>query len=262
VSDVDAIERLLGESEPPPEEEPDVHFDEDRSAAARSWLMDAADLLAEPDPGPTPWLIENLIVDGAIVAAVGRWKTTKSYSLLDLCVCIATGRPAFGELEIPEPGPVIFVNEESGRKALWRRLDALARGRAIDPEQLRGLLHVAANARVKLDDPGWQRELVDRGLEIKPRLFVFDPLSRMKAPGREENEQAKMSLIVEYLRELRAETGAAVGFVHRHAEGSREAPRGADPTARRQPSDLASDSMISTGISASVAARTTGSNGV
>jgi RecA-family ATPase len=89
-----------------------------------AWLIDAADLLAEPDPGPTPWLVDRLIVERAIVAAVGRWKTTKSYGLLDICISVATGRPAFGSLEIPEPGPVVFVNEESGRAALWRRLDA------------------------------------------------------------------------------------------------------------------------------------------
>lgn len=78
-----------------------------------SWLTDAADLLAEPDPGLTPWLVKNLIVDGALVAAVGRWKTTKSYGLLDICVAIATGRPAFGALAIPKPGPVLFINEEA-----------------------------------------------------------------------------------------------------------------------------------------------------
>ena len=37
-------------------------------AAHSSWLLDAADLLAEPDPGPTPWLVDGLIVDQAIVA--------------------------------------------------------------------------------------------------------------------------------------------------------------------------------------------------
>lgn len=103
------------------------------------WLIDAADLLAEPDPGPTPWLVEDLIVDQALLAAVGQWKTTKSYGLLDVAISIVTGRPAFGQLEIPEPGPVVFVIEESGRAALWRRLDALTRGRAIPREELRGL---------------------------------------------------------------------------------------------------------------------------
>jgi hypothetical protein len=186
-----------------------------------AWLIDAADLLAEPDPGPTPWLIEGLIVDQAIVAAVGRWKTTKSYALLDLCIAIATGRPAFGRLEIPNPGPVVFVNEESGRAALWRRLDALCRGRAIKPEELRGRLHVAANARVLLDDMGWQDELVDLGRALQPRLFCFDPLARMKGAGRDENAQREMAVPIEFLRTLRDQTGAGCLFVHHtgHAGG-------------------------------------------
>ncbi len=180
----------------------------------RPWLIDAADLLAEDDPGPTPWLVEDMIVDGAIIAAVGRWKTTKSYGLLDLCISIAAGEPAFGEHTIPIPGPVVFVNEESGRAALWRRLDSLCRGRRIDPERLRGRLMLGANARVKLDDARWQEELIQLGLTVAPRMFVFDPLARMKAAGREENAQTDMAPLIEFMRLLRQETGAAVCFVH------------------------------------------------
>jgi AAA domain len=180
----------------------------------RAWLLDAADLLADDDPGPTPWLIDGLIVDAALVACVGKWKTTKSFALLHLCICIATGRPAFGAFDVPVPGPVVFANEESGRTALWRRLDALARGSAIDREELRGRLMVAANARIRLDDPGWQEELVAIGREFQPRLFALDPLARMKAAGRDENAQAEMGTLIEFIRELRDETGAAVAFVH------------------------------------------------
>jgi hypothetical protein len=104
--------------------------------------------------------------------------------------------------------------EESGRAALWRRLDALCRGRAIDRDRLRGRLFVAANARVKLDDSGWQAELVETGQRIEPRLIALDPLARMKAAGREENSQTDMAALVEYLRLLRDETTSAVGFVH------------------------------------------------
>ena len=71
----------------------------------RVWTIDAADLLAEPDPGPTPWLVDNLIVDRAIVACVGRWKTTKSYGLLDLCIAIATGTARVRAAHDPEPRP-------------------------------------------------------------------------------------------------------------------------------------------------------------
>lgn len=186
----------------------------ERIKAETTWWIDAADLLSQPDPGPVKWLIEDLIVDQALIAAVGRWKTTKSYLLLDLAISIATGRPALGELQIPEPGPVVFVNEESGRAALWRRLDALTRGRAIPSEELRGQLIVAPNAGVKLDDPRWQNELLDIGYERQPKLYIFDPLARMKAAGRDENEQTQVALLIDFIRTLREETGSAVAFVH------------------------------------------------
>ncbi len=201
---------------PLPDDEPTIE-----PLAGVDWLIDAADLLGEPDPGPTPWLIEGLIVDQAIVAAVGRWKTTKSYALLDMCISVAVGLPAFGAFSVPEPGPVVFINEESGRAALWRRLDALCRGRSIDPERLRGRLHVAANANVKLDDKARQDELVTIGHRLRPRLYVFDPLARMKAAAREENAQADMAVLIEFLRQLRDETKATSLFVHHtgHAGG-------------------------------------------
>jgi hypothetical protein len=33
------------------------------------WYLDAAELLSRGDPGPTPWLVHDLIVEGALVAS-------------------------------------------------------------------------------------------------------------------------------------------------------------------------------------------------
>jgi hypothetical protein len=173
------------------------------------WLVDAGELLDEPDPGPTRFLVDGLIVDQAIAPAVGRWKTTKSWAMLEIGVAVGTGTPAFGTLEIPEPGPVIYVIEESGRAALHRRLSALCRGRGMHADDVRGRLFLAPNAGVRLDDPDWQARLLEAGLRIQPRAFIFDPLARMKGAGRNESAQADMAPVIEYLRELRNETGAA-----------------------------------------------------
>lgn len=43
---------------------------------------------------------------------------------------------------------------------------------------------------------------------------MFDPLARMKSPARDENEQKSIGTVIEFLRELRDETCAAVSFVH------------------------------------------------
>jgi hypothetical protein len=181
-------------------------------AEPRLRLEQASNLLAEPDPGPTPFLIEDLVVDQAIVAIVGRWKTTKTYAMLDGAISVVTGQPFLGRLTVPNPGPVVLVLEESGRAALWRRLDSLCRGRAIDRDALADLYY-AANQGVRLDDAGWQNELVDAGKALRPRLFILDPLARLKAPGRDESAQKEFAFVIEFLRHLRAETGATVAFV-------------------------------------------------
>lgn len=179
-----------------------------------SGFIDAGDLLDQPDPGPTPWLVEGLIVDQALTAVVGRWKTTKSWGMLEIAISVATGTPAFGAAQVPIPGPVVYVIEESGTRALWRRLDMLCRGRGIHADELRGRLLFAPNLRVKLDDEDWQTRLLEVGATIRPRAFIFDPLARMKQASRDESAQTDMAPVVEYLRVLRDETDAAPLFVH------------------------------------------------
>jgi AAA domain-containing protein len=180
--------------------------------ARPSWLERASDLLAEDDPGPTPWLVRGVIVDRAITAAVGRWKTTKTYALLDIAISVVTGLAFLGRHIVPDPGSVVLVLEESGRQALWRRLDSLCRGRAIDCDALADL-HFAANRRVKLDEAEWQQDILAAGKELQPRAFILDPLARLKRPGRDENAQKEYAVLIEFMRLLRDETGAAVIFV-------------------------------------------------
>jgi AAA domain len=104
--------------------------------APEPWLERASDLLAEDDPGPTPFLVAELLVGEAIAAIAGRWKSWKTWLEFELVLSIVTGRDAFGRFAVPDPGPVILVLEESGRDALHRRLGALARGNAIAPVDL------------------------------------------------------------------------------------------------------------------------------
>ena len=109
----------------------------------------AAKLLSEPDPGPTPFLVDELIVERMIAVLVAQAKRWKTWTLLDLGIAIVTGEKALGRFDVPTPGPVLLVLEESGRAALHRRLDKLVRGRALDPSRLADL-YFAANLGVRL----------------------------------------------------------------------------------------------------------------
>ena len=190
----------------PPEDRPG------ECLAARPWFESAASLLAEADPGPTPFLVSDLIVDEALVAIVGKPKLGKTWLLLDLAVSIVAGVPALGRFSVPIPGPVLLVVEEAGRDALHRRLSMMARGRAIRPERLAGL-HVAANRRVRLDGDEWRERLREAATAHPWRLIAFDPFARVKG-ATDENVQREVGPVLDFLRELRDLSGAAVAYIH------------------------------------------------
>ncbi len=184
-----------------------------------SWYESAAALLAEPDPGPTPFLVEDLLVDGAVGAIQGQHKCGKTWVLLELALAIATGQRAFGRFDIPTPGPVLIVLEESGRAALHRRLDALRRGYGLGVAELTDL-HFAANRRVRLDEQQWRRALIEAATSLEARAVFLDPLVRLKGASVDENAQKEMAPVLDFMRDLRDAAGSAVIFAHHvgHAE--------------------------------------------
>jgi hypothetical protein len=186
-------------------------------AVPGGWLERASDLIAEPDPGPTPYLVEGLITEGAITELVGPFKVGKTWNVLELILAVTGARPAFGRYKAKKTGQVLAVFEESGRYALHRRLRALQAGYGIEDEQLtRAMkkLRFATNAGVQLTNPEWQAALIDKAVRLqKLRLIVFDPLARIKGNA-DENSQKELAPILDFLRVLREKSGAAVAFVH------------------------------------------------
>ena len=188
---------------------------------APPWFESAADLLVEPDPGDTPYLVESLIVDGAVAQLVGPPKKGKTYVLLDLAISVATGMPALGRFAVGDPGPVLLVLEESGRAALHRRLDRLTRGRAIAPTRL-SEFHFSANRRVKLDDEDWRDRLRAACHNVDWRLIAFDPYARLKGSS-DEDSQKESGPVLDFLRELRDLSSSTVLYVaHTGHEGKRQ----------------------------------------
>jgi hypothetical protein len=189
-----------------------------------SWLRSAGDLLRTGDPGPTEFLVEELLVAESIATILGTSKAAKTWVALELARAIVSGEPAFGRFSVPTRGPVIVILEESGEKALHRRLDALARGSGQKPEAFDRLFY-GANLRVRLDEPRWRERLIAAADEIKPRAVFLDPLVRMKGL-RSENDQLEMAIVLDTILEIRETTKTCVTFVHhtghdgRHLRGT------------------------------------------
>lgn len=187
--------------------------EDEEQVVSGSVFRSAADLLRQPDPGPTPFLVESLLVDQCLGVIQGSAKVGKTWTLLELARAIVTGDDAFGRFAVPVAGPVIVVLEESGEAALHRRLSALARGNAQLADVFEQL-HYGANLRVKLDDPEWQRRLIDAAREITPKAIFLDPLVRMKGASREENSVTEMGIVLDFLGQLRDAVKTTVVFCH------------------------------------------------
>jgi hypothetical protein len=187
------------------------------------WLGSAADLLSRPDPGPTPFIVEELLVEKAIAALVGSQKRGKTWLLIDLGLAIATGQPMFGSLEVKQ-GPVLLILEESGEDALHRRLGMLCRARGLVAADLVDF-HYAANRRVRLDDPTWQGRLLATVERLDSPQVFLDPLVRMKGNA-DENSQAEMGPVLDFIRDLREVGGGGVLFAHHTGHGDKGRMRG------------------------------------
>jgi hypothetical protein len=182
----------------------------------KGWARNAAKLLRQPDPGPTSFLVDELLVEESIFGIGGQWKVGKTWLALELILATTGARPAFGRYRAQQPGPVLAVFEESGQVALVRRFRALRKGYEIDNRRFdRALskLRVAANVGVRLTDPAWQQTLLHAARPGRFRLILFDPFVRMKGDA-DENRQVEIAPALDFLRELREHSGAAVGFVH------------------------------------------------
>src|SRR5262249_26514765 len=118
------------------------------------------------------------VAEGMLVFVGGPPKKGKTWIGLALALAVATGRPLFGEYEIPEPRNVIYVALEGARVGIRARIGALARGLLLDPDAGDlDRLHVLYRPRpfdlVELDTQTWLFEQAD---ELDAALVLIDVL--------------------------------------------------------------------------------------
>ena len=86
--------------------------------------------------GPTPWLVENWIIEGEMAVIHGAANVGKSYVALDLGLHIAMGEKEWARNQIPVQRPVIYIPSE-GHRGAERRMRTWMRSHR--PEILAGL---------------------------------------------------------------------------------------------------------------------------
>lgn len=172
------------------------------------------------------WLVKGYLETDALSMAFGAPAGGKSFVLVDLACCIATGTPWHG-MEVRQ-GPVFYVAGE-GHAGLARRFAAWTKASGV-PITEKTPLYKSTRAVMMLDETaaaGLQAE-VDRMVAETgqiPVLVVIDTLARNFGDG-DENKQADAGKYIEHLdRYIRRKYGCNVMTAH-HSGHEMERARG------------------------------------
>lgn len=157
----------------------------------------------DEEPEPVEYLVHGLLPAGAVAMFYGHADSCKTWLLFDLAVAVAKGAPWMGHAT--RKGRVLIIDEETGTKALRRRLFKLGAG---DTNGLGAASFSALKAA--------SREFWIELMKEEPDLVIIDSL-RKSNPGSNENDSAESIEPLIHAAEFAEATGCAVVFIH-HAK--------------------------------------------
>lgn len=165
----------------------------------------AAELMVE-ELEPVREIVPGVMPEGVILFA-GKPKLGKSWLALGLCVAVASGGAAFGEIPV-EQGDALYLALEDNRRRINKRLGKILLG--SDPPES---LSIAVEAR-RLDEGGVEQ--VEAWLSEHPdaRLVVVDTLAKIRPVQRGNSVYAEDYGALERLIPLAAQYSVTILVVH------------------------------------------------
>jgi len=142
----------------------------------RGTIITFDEVMREPLP-PIDWLVEGVLANGDRAVVYAEYGAMKTWSLLDLGLHVAAGKPWLNRFAIRKPRTVVYVDEEMNRHELWRRISRLGQSLGdVGPIRFGALSHHG----VRLNDEGARRllnEVAEWGWA--PDLLIIDALRRV-----------------------------------------------------------------------------------
>lgn len=186
--------------------------------------------LLATEPPPQRYVVEGLIPEPIAAAVAAPGSTGKSYWLMQLAACVATGVPFMGQA-IPEPGAVLMLGAEDDRNEMARRLHSIVHeyqwsGNHLDSDALGENFYPMSllgqdNRLIKDGERNEAKiqQVINAAKAIPHlRLIILDPVSRFRAG--EENSNDDNTRFAEVLEHIRNETGVTVLVAHHSRKGA------------------------------------------
>ena len=174
------------------------------------------------------WLTDILVPENGIILVASTAGLYKTFTMLHLAVCLATGKPVFGKWTVPEPVKVLFVDEENTEMTLRERLGMLLKGMHIE---------FPCNNLCYLSQEGIRLDVKETFLRLKKfivdheiRCVIID--SFMDVHTRSENDAQEMMSIFRALKASCKELNVSWIVIHHERKSSLGSPSGTKESIR------------------------------
>jgi len=167
------------------------------------------DELMSQDYPDQEYIVDRLVPASSITILSGQSRSFKTYTLLDIALCIASGEPLFRQFPTQETG-VLIIDEENGERLLQKRLKQL---HAVDNLPI----YISSFGGFRLDD-GHIKEVLDFCSKNNIGLIIIDALIRVHSA--DENSAKDMSKVFEKLRAFTKQDVAILVTQHNRKMGA------------------------------------------
>ncbi len=163
-------------------------------------------------------VIEGLLREGETMNLIASPKTGKSWLVLDLAIAVATGRPWLGRFPTVA-GDVLIIDNELHGETSANRIPKVAKARGLCTDEFADSVFIR-NLRGGLQDIV---SLAPYFRAVEPgrfRLIVLDAFYRFLPAGMDENANADMASLYNYIDRYAADLGCAFVLIHHSSKGN------------------------------------------
>lgn len=161
------------------------------------------------DREPIAYIVDSLIPEGSVNLWYGHFGSKKTWSLLNLAVCVASGNDWL-DFKV-NPCKVLIIDEESGERRLGDRIKSIIRGEGTDEDiPLVSVSLAQFNLRNSPDD---LTSLISLITLTGAKLVIIDALADIMLGG-DENSVKDTQPVFAGLRKASEVTGASFIVIH------------------------------------------------
>ena len=174
---------------------------------------------------PIQWLVHGIFEQDSLALLFGDPACGKSFLVIDVVLCVATGTPFHGHRV--EQGVVVYIAGE-GHNGVKRRMNAWSLHKGVSHETAPVYLSQMPAALTDAEMVAQVKTAIDMvSAEAGPPvLIVIDTLARNFGPG-DENSTQDMGRFIQAADAIRAISQATVLIVHHSGHGDKQRARGA-----------------------------------